>query len=343
MTTGTGALTLAGAMTAYQSFASKCTVGDTFYYALQAVDAGGAATGEWECGLGTYSATNTLTRTTVTSSSNAGAVVNLSAGTKQVFLSMPAVQVAWARERLTADRTYYVATTGSDGNNGLTVGTPFLTIQKAADVIAATLDIGINSVTIQLADGTYTAGVVVNPVLGTGQYIIKGNSATPANTLISLSSDACIKATNGAVVTVTDLKLASTSGYGLQADKMAVLNYGNIEFGICAIHLYANTTSQIWAISNYKISGSASSHFCADFGGVVLCYGKTITITGSPAFASGFAASSILGTIYAGGNTYVGSATGKRYTASLNGVVVSGGVGLPGSESGTTATGGQYA
>lgn len=340
-TTGTGALALAGAMTGFQSFSAKCAEGDTLYYALQAVDAGGAPSGDWECGLGTYSATNTLTRTTVTSSSNAGAVVNLSAGSKQVFLSMPAVQAAWARERLTADRTYYVATTGSDSNNGLTVGTPFLTIQKAVDVVCGTLDIGINAVTIQLADGTYTAGAIVNPTVGTGVFTIKGNTGTPANTVIITSTTACIKATNGAVVTVIDLKLTSAGSYGVQTDKMSILNYGNIDFGACVMHIYANTTSQIWAISNYKISGSAAFHWLADFGALLLCYGKTITLTGTPAFGNSFAKSAFLSTVYVAGNTYSGSATGKRYY-STSGSIISSDTTLPGSISGTVDGGGQY-
>ena len=47
-------------------------------------------TDEWEVGLGTYSGTNTLTRTTVLSSSNSGSATNFSAGTKFVFITLPA-------------------------------------------------------------------------------------------------------------------------------------------------------------------------------------------------------------------------------------------------------------
>ena len=77
--TSTGDFALAGAMTGFKTFASRCSVGDTVYYAIQGVDGTGVPTAEWECGLGTYSASNTLTRTTVTASSNADAAVSFSA------------------------------------------------------------------------------------------------------------------------------------------------------------------------------------------------------------------------------------------------------------------------
>lgn len=90
-TTGTGALTLAGAMTGFRSFSSVSSTNDTMYYGLQAVDGSGNPTGDWEVGLGTYSGTNTLTRTTVLDSSNAGSAVSLAAGTKQVWIDIAAV------------------------------------------------------------------------------------------------------------------------------------------------------------------------------------------------------------------------------------------------------------
>ena len=60
---------------------------DTCWYALWAVDGSGNATGDYEEGLGTYSAANTLTRTTILRSSNANAVVTLAAGTKYVAIA----------------------------------------------------------------------------------------------------------------------------------------------------------------------------------------------------------------------------------------------------------------
>jgi hypothetical protein len=86
-TTGTGALTLAAAITGYQRFSAAMSTNDTCYYFIQAVDGNGNPSGDWESGLGTYSSANTLTRTTVQQSSNADAAVNFAAGTKYVGLS----------------------------------------------------------------------------------------------------------------------------------------------------------------------------------------------------------------------------------------------------------------
>jgi hypothetical protein len=88
-TTGTGAFTLAGAPSGYRAFSSVCSVSDTFWYAI--VHPGNA----WEVGLGTYSGANTLTRTTIYDSSNAGAAVNFTAGSKDVFIGLPARNAAF--------------------------------------------------------------------------------------------------------------------------------------------------------------------------------------------------------------------------------------------------------
>lgn len=89
-TTGTGALSLAAAITGYRRFADVCSIGTVVPYCVQAVDGNGNPSGEWETGLGTYSGANTLTRTTPRESSNGGAAVNFGAGTKHVFLDATA-------------------------------------------------------------------------------------------------------------------------------------------------------------------------------------------------------------------------------------------------------------
>ncbi len=85
VSTGTGNFTLAGAVTGYQTFASVMATSDTTYYTI--ADQGGA---NWEVGIGTFTSPSTLARTTILSSSNGGSVVTFGAGTKDVFISLPA-------------------------------------------------------------------------------------------------------------------------------------------------------------------------------------------------------------------------------------------------------------
>lgn len=89
-TTGTGALTLSGAITGYQTFSSAIGNGNLTYYAIFS-----AGSTEWEVGIGTVGA-GTLARTTILASSNAGSVVTLSAGIKNVICTYPASKAGFA-------------------------------------------------------------------------------------------------------------------------------------------------------------------------------------------------------------------------------------------------------
>jgi hypothetical protein len=91
-TTGTGDITLAGAVTGFRTFTSAVSLNVLFDYCIEAVDADGVPTGDWEVGEGYLSGTATLVRG-VTSSSNADALVSLSAGTKRVFLTVSAAEI----------------------------------------------------------------------------------------------------------------------------------------------------------------------------------------------------------------------------------------------------------
>ena len=85
-TTGTGAVTLAGAASGFQAFSAGVGNSNTTYYTIQ--DANGTA---WEVGLGTLNAdSTTLTRTTVYESSNSDAAITLTSGTHTVFCTYPA-------------------------------------------------------------------------------------------------------------------------------------------------------------------------------------------------------------------------------------------------------------
>lgn len=94
-TTGAGNFTLSGAVTGYRTFASVCSINDTFPYYIEAVDGSGIPTGSWETGIGTYSGTNTLTRTSVLDSSNSGSAVSFSSGTKRVGIGAVSRMFGW--------------------------------------------------------------------------------------------------------------------------------------------------------------------------------------------------------------------------------------------------------
>lgn len=83
-TTGTGAFTLAGAVSQFEAFATNFAVNDPLFYTI----AGQSGT-EWEVGYGSLSGATTLVRSTVLQSSNADALVSFSAGTKDVFVTIP--------------------------------------------------------------------------------------------------------------------------------------------------------------------------------------------------------------------------------------------------------------
>lgn len=84
-TTGTGNVTLAGAVTGFRTFNAALGTDSFFGYCIEAVDGSGVPSGDWEVGMGRLSASTTLVRVRVYSSSNANALVNFAAGTKNVF------------------------------------------------------------------------------------------------------------------------------------------------------------------------------------------------------------------------------------------------------------------
>jgi len=88
-TTGTGTFSLDGASQSFESFVSGIGTGNTTYYCIENPTATPA---EFEVGIGTVTdaTPDTLSRETIISSSNSDALVNFSAGDKNVFCTMPA-------------------------------------------------------------------------------------------------------------------------------------------------------------------------------------------------------------------------------------------------------------
>jgi hypothetical protein len=258
-----------------------------------------------------------------------------------------------ARIQLTAARTYYVATTGNDANDGLTVGAPFLTIQHAVDVASA-LDNGGFDITIQIADGTYAmaAGVItLKSFVGSGKIIIQGNTTTWANVLITKTGGVLFSGTS--VVGVYQLQGFKTTGTGSYIVITGIgapttIFYQQIEFGTgYSYHVDSEVGAFVKMIGAYKISGGCISHVISSFNGTTyLAFPATVTLVGTPAWGTAFLMADRTGVILCYNTvTFSGAATGKRAEADSNGVIDTLGgkdAFLPGNAAGTTSTGGQY-
>ena len=105
-TTGTSDIALGGPPSGYQSFNTGVGSGNTTYYAIF-----NTVANEWELGLGTLSNSTTLQRTTIYSSSNNNSAVSFTAGTKNVFVTMPASQTPTTTQTniFTAAQTFRAA------------------------------------------------------------------------------------------------------------------------------------------------------------------------------------------------------------------------------------------
>jgi hypothetical protein len=273
---------------------------------------------------------------TLTTVQQAQARANIGAGTGNATAG---------RELLTANRTYYVALNGSDSNSGLTAATPFATAQKAVDV-ACSLDLSIYGITIQLVDGVFANGsgnIITKTYVGAGPITIKGNSTTPANTVIS--GGVCFTHQGPAVLYVLDsLKLTGTTG--ISCSFGSYTQYKNIDFGACtSYHVSPTFGGRTQAIGNNTISGGANAHIRC-LAAVGMSNNYTLTLTNTPAFAVAFVwADRALAFIDLLGMTYSGAATGPKYTGTGNGVIFTNGAGtsaLPGSTAGTLSNGALY-
>jgi hypothetical protein len=205
-TTGTGTLTLAGAVYGYQSFAAIGN-GNATYYTIY-----DQTSGAWEVGIGTYTASGTtLSRTTVLSSSNAGSLVPFGSGTKDVFVTYP------------SERSVY-----KDTANAYTVQSAFDTLTaNTATLVAGTVNsipaAGTDIVNKAYVDTIATGLSVHEPVFvattgtGAGTTYADGGT-TPTWTTITSTSEIATGSAHGLiaedVIVFGSTTNGLTAGYG---------------------------------------------------------------------------------------------------------------------------------
>ena len=199
-TAGTGTLTLAGAMYGFQSFAAIGNA-NTTYYAIY-----DNSSGDWEVGIGTYTASGTLlSRDTVLSSSNAGALVTFGAGTKEVFVTYPSERSVYKD----AANTYTVPSVF----NAITANSIALT----TGTISTTPSVGNDLVNKSYVDTVAAQGIVYHdpvyvesPVALTATYnqpggagVGVGATLTNAGTQVALTIDGVLMTTTKRVLIYT--------------------------------------------------------------------------------------------------------------------------------------------
>ena len=213
-TTGTGTITLAGAVTGFQSF-SVIGNGNTCYYAIY----GGS---DWEVGIGTYTASGTtLSRDTILESSNSGSAVNFSAGTKNVFVTYP------AEKSVIQD---------ASGNVGIGNTSPSQKLDVTGSIkwSGATYE---NVYTI--TDG---AAFEIDPANGTVQLITLGASRTPKGTNFAAGQSVTLMVNDGTAYTITWTDATFGSGgviwVGGTAPTLATSGYTVIELWKVSTQVY---------------------------------------------------------------------------------------------------------
>jgi len=201
-TTGTGAVSLGGAVTGFETFAAGVGNSNTTYYAIVHQTAA-----EFEVGLGTLDGDSSdLTRTTVISSSNSDSAVDFAAGTKDVFCTIPASKLIF-----------------EDANNDATVGRN----------LTVTGDLTVSGDDITMATNTSGAALIgdgtnFNPVA------ISGDISIAANGTAAIGSGVIVNADVNASAAIAMSKTAFSAGTGVSLSTNT-LNIDAAQTGITSI------------------------------------------------------------------------------------------------------------
>jgi hypothetical protein len=232
-TTGTGTLTLDGAATGFQTFSGAFGNSVSVYYVI----AGGS---QWEVGIGTTGA-GTLSRDTVLQSSNADALVDLAAGTKDVFCSYVA-----DRAVTTVDAATLTNKTISGASNTLSnIGNAALT-NSSVTVNGTAISLG-SSGTVTAAAGTLTGATLASGVTA--------SSLTSVGTLSALTMGGTLAIADNQITRPRFTDYAET--YTTPSISSGTLTL-NIENGnVFRVSLNANITTL--TISNPPASDNAGS------------------------------------------------------------------------------------
>jgi len=292
-------------------------------------------------------------------------LVTQTSGSFNNISSQLATLTANGSTKLTAPRTYYVSTSGSDSNTGLASTSAFLTPQHAISV-AAGLDSNGFDVTLQLS-GNYSlvSGLTGQAMKGSGHIIILGDETTPSNVTLTCSAANAIGLNNSYVSTVYEVRgvnwVATGGGttFALQAQG-CLIRHQNMQIDAGWLQqlraIDAGTIATTGSTLIISASPLAGGYCIVTVAGVVRFTPVTnsISIPSALSFTAGgsFVAANTTGAVIAtagilsitGAGAGAGS-SGQRYQADTNGVIRTDGGGaafFPGNVAGSTTNGGVY-
>jgi len=232
-TTGTGTVTLAGAVDGFQTFSAGIGNDSTTYYAISLNTAN-----EWEVGLGTLSSdSSTMERTTVLESSNSDSAVSFSAGSKEIFCTLPSEKAVYldASDDQVGGFSSLAADTSPQLGGDLDVVTYDIvsTSNRDIDIIPnGTGDINLGADAVQVGDNDANATITTQ---GTGDLILNTNNGTNAGniTLLDGANGNINLAPNGTGEIVigsgsADGDITTSGTYDLIIDTYGGTNAGNI-------------------------------------------------------------------------------------------------------------------
>lgn len=266
-------------------------------------------------------------------------------------------QNSMIHDNLLEARTIYVRPGGSLIGNGLVNSDAyaFSTIQAAVNWLsrqpfdpafwANSGDLS-DGWTINVANGTYAETVTLKDIAPIGCKIV-GNEGSPGSVVVQGVTDGFSATGLNTKWFIRGMAIVANGGSVLSAIQGSQITFRNVNFSAAtSAQLLARDGGRIIADGNYGIENNAAYHAYARTGGIVEISGRTVTLSGTPAFSTAFAYAESVSSIRAVGNTFSGTgATGKRYDARSNAVIDVNGGGasyFPGNSAGSTATGGQY-
>jgi trimeric autotransporter adhesin len=233
-TAGTGTLTLTGAVIGYQTFNSVVATGSKVYYAIQNTAIGFET--EWEVGVGTFTATASLSRDTVLSSSNSGSLVNFSTDPElQVFITQPAEEAVYLNQatgkvEIGGNGTNTVSFTNINTTN-LTANTVTLTAGTISTNAANATDI----VNKQYVDGIVSAGVhyhepvlVESPIALNALYNQPGGAGNGVGATLTNNGSNVALVIDGVTLSNTARVLVYQQANAVQNGFYTVTNPGNV-------------------------------------------------------------------------------------------------------------------